>query len=78
MDFAQIKRVLTDLKAHYGPAPVNFSFGGFGEPLMYPHLIDAIETVDTFPESTLTTTTNVHFKPGFSWLQTRDFEKVAF
>ncbi|NVL89477.1 MAG: radical SAM protein [Desulfobacterales bacterium] len=61
LDFASLERVLSDLKTFYSSNQINFSFGGYGEPLLYPHLFEAIETVKTtFPHSNLTITTNGH------------------
>lgn len=66
IDFVLVRRVMADLKTHYGPDSFNFSFGGYGEPLLYAHLIDGIEVVKkAFPQSTLTITTNGHLLSDF-------------
>jgi|GEM_PF-3311121 len=60
LDFALIEKVLDDL-ASPGCEDFRFSFGGYGEPLSYPRLLDAIRLVKSrMPDSPLTITTNGH------------------
>jgi organic radical activating enzyme len=61
MDFSLLTEMLAEFKRDHGEAPVNFSLGGYGEPLLYPRLYEAIALIkDLFPQSQLTMTSNAH------------------
>lgn len=59
IDFSMLKNVLNDLKQNYHK-PINFSFGGYGEPLIYRNLIEAIEEVKNVSPDIVLITTNGH------------------
>ncbi len=59
LDFSMLKNVLNDLRLNYRK-PINFSIGGYGEPLMYKNLIEAIEEIKSMSPGVVLITTNGH------------------
>lgn len=59
MDLSTVRNVCTDLERNAQDRNFNFSIGGYGEPLLYPGLEEAIRLIKgSFPYSRLTLTTN--------------------
>ncbi len=54
-----VERLAAELAAHTPPVPVNFALGGYGEPLLYPHLEQVIRCLkDALPTASVAMVTN--------------------
>ncbi len=61
MDFQTFTKLVTNLEASTRSANVKLNIGGYGEPLIYPQIIDAIRHIkEKFPQNRLVLTTNGH------------------